>query len=122
MAIKYRQLSPSGDYVFGQGNQEFYYDVEAVGQAIKTRLDLLLGTFWRDLNDGLPLFQKILPSSGSPANLLTVDSIIQKRIAETQDVTAITFFQSVFNGDTRRADFETTVETLYSTLSIQDTL
>lgn len=83
-----------GDYVFGQGNQDFYTDLQATAQAIYTRLQLLQGTFWRALNDGLPAFQQILGIPGNIANISQVDTLIQNRIIETPHVTNIVSYAS----------------------------
>lgn len=122
--MRYRKLTASGDYSFGQGNRDFLYDIEAVAQAIKTRFQLYKGAFWRDVADGLPLFQNILPSPGSPNNLLAVDNILKRRVLGTRDVEGLTFAQSSFNPDTRQYIFACAVQTAYSTspIEIQETL
>lgn len=120
--MKYRRLTESGDYSFGSADQDFVYNLEACAQAIKTRLDLLLDTFWRDLSDGLPLFQRILGASGSESNLLAVDNIIQQRIRGTQGVTDIVSYSSTFNRDTRVYQFQATVQTEWSTTVIEGSI
>lgn len=113
--MKYRRLTNTGDYSFGSPNQNFIYDINAVGQAIQTRLTLFLDTFWRDLSDGIPMFQRIWGTSASAANLLTVDNIIQQRIRGTEGVTELLSYTSQFNRDTRQYTFEAQVQTIYST-------
>lgn len=119
----YRRLSPTGDYTFGAGKQEFLSGVEAVAQAIKTRLQLNKYTFWRDLKDGFPLFTNILGSPGSDANLAIIDTIVKDRISSTPNVIAITAFNRVWNPNTRNYSYTTTVSTIYSqTATIAGTL
>lgn len=115
----YRKLSPTGDMVFGQSALDFYVDIDAVRQAIQTRLDLYLGTFWRDLSDGLPMFQSILGAPGSAANLAAIDQIIQSRIEGTENVTSVVAFSSTFDANTRAYGFTATVQTVYSETIVQ---
>lgn len=112
--MRYRKLTPSGDYTYGQGTADFYVDLYAVTQAMKTRLQLFLDTFWRDLTDGVPMFQSILAQSGSEANVLAVDEIIQTRIKNTEGVLEIIYYDSAFDRDTREYRFQATVQTVYS--------
>jgi hypothetical protein len=113
--MRYRKQTSTGDMVRGQGSLDFYIDEpNAVGQAVKTRLQLNLGSFWRDLNDGLPLFQSIAGRPGSPEYLQSVDTIIQDRIKGTQGVTSIISYESSFNSATRSYRFDATVQTVYS--------
>lgn len=120
--MKYRKLAPNSDYTFGAGNSEFYIDIEAVAQAIKTRLQLFKATFWRDLNDGTPWLQEILGARASEQHLLTVDSIIQNRIAGTTGVLGIVDYNRTYDRDTRRYSYTTTVQTIYSTTVISGVL
>jgi len=121
--MKYRRLSDTGDYTFGAADQDFVYDIDATAQAIKTRLQLYRDSFWRDLPDGLPMFQNILGSRGSISNLAQVDGIIQQRISGTQNVQAITEFSSEFSRDSREYIFTANVQTTFSqNIIIQDSI
>jgi len=121
--MKYRKLTASGDYSFGQGLENFYIDrVEAPAQAAQTRLQLYTGSFWRDLDDGIPMFQSILGTPGSQENLLAIDSIITNRIRQTQGVSDIIGYSSIFNATTRAYEYEATIQTVYSTTVITGTL
>lgn len=119
--MKYRRLSSSGDYTFGHGDSDFVSGVEACTQAVKTRLELYLGTFWRDLTDGLPMYQSILQAYGSPESLEIIDSILRKRIVETQGVTRIISYSSQFDSNTRKFTFSCVIDTIYSqTITFED--
>ena len=50
---KYRRLDANGDMTFGRGAESFAQGVEAVRQAIETRLRLLRGEWWERPADGL---------------------------------------------------------------------
>lgn len=120
--MQYRKLSASGDYTFGQGSLNFYSGVEAVAQAVKTRLQLYEETFWRDLSDGVPMFQKILASPGSVAHVAAIDGIIQSRISDTEGVTALLDFSSSFDPAVRKYSFQATIQTQYSVTVVSGTI
>jgi hypothetical protein len=113
--MKYRKLDENGDYTFGQ-RDEFYYDTEAVAQAVKTRLLLLYGEWWEDTTDGTPLFEEVLGrrfrTDGRPAE---VDLVFSERITTTQGVTEITSFDSGINSNTRGYWADITIKTIYDT-------
>lgn len=94
--VRYRKLSPLGDYVFGGNKNDFHVDAAAAGQAAYTGLQLLLGEWWEDTSQGLPLFQSILGQSGTPEHIRAVDMLIQEAILNVQGVQQITSFQSSY--------------------------
>ena len=116
----YRMLDENGDYVFGRSKHAYLEGVEAVAQAIKTRLRLLYAEWWEDREDGLQLFEKILSSSGSPSNVQAVDFLFKERISGTKGVLSILGYDSNFNDDTRKYTFRAVVETLYGSLIISN--
>ena len=90
--MKYRELDENGDSTFGQNR--FLKNIEAVGQALVTRLKLLYGEWWEQTDDGLPLFERILGVFVSEQSLSAVDLIISERITGTPGVQNITVFTS----------------------------
>lgn len=116
--MKYRKIDANSDYTLGQGSNNFYYDIDAVVQLIKTRLSLRKNTFWRDINDGLPLFQQILGQGAGTESIKAIDSIYSSRIAGTQGVTSLLNYSSSFNSRTRAYGYQATVQTQYSTTVI----
>lgn len=122
MTIRYRKLTSTGDYTFGFSVDNFYLDLQAVAQAIQTRLQLLKESWWRDLNDGLPLFQDILGTPASPENLAAIDGFIQQRIIDTPGVIALVSYESSFNKSTRQYSYTCVVQTQYSETEITGTI
>lgn len=116
--MKYRKLSETGDYTFGQN--KFLKDREAVGQAIITRMKLLYGEWWENTDDGLPLFEQILGTFDSQQNRNAIDLIISERISSTQGVKNIVRFESEFQN--RLYSAQCTINTIYGeiTLSFSD--
>ena len=82
--MKYRAQNSSGDYVFGAGVGNFLSGIDAVAQAIKTKLLLFQNEWWENKNIGLPMLQGIVGVQGSNKN--DADLLIVKRIRETPDV------------------------------------
>jgi len=111
--MKYRQLSPTGDYVFGFGNTSFVVGAEAVAQAIKTKLGLFKGDYWENLNDGLPFFQSIAGFGNKGA----IDLLFQSRVLEVPNVTGITAYTSVLDSD-RKYTANMTVSTAFGTVEV----
>ena len=124
----YRAEDKNSDYILGQGNSEWLSGSEAVAQAIVTSLKLLLGEWWEDVNNGLPLWQSILGQPGSEVNKLSVDNIIRERILETNLngtplVSSIDDYAGTYNANTRAYSFTAIVTTIYSeSVTIKETL
>lgn len=117
--MKYRKLTDSGDYAFGQGLSNFWIDVpQAVGQAAQTRMQLWQETFWRDLNEGLPMMQEILGQPATPDNIDNVNNIIEARLRGTTGLTFITELNTLYDRETRAYGFDATIQTLYSETEI----
>lgn len=109
----YRRLDENGDYIFGRSN-EFLEGSEAVGQAIKTRILLLLGEWWENVREGFPLWQSVLGSAGSEEHLRSIDNIIRDRINRTLGVESIESFDRDFDRETRVYSFKAVVNTEFS--------
>ena len=114
--MKYRRLTPTGDYSFGQGALEYLTDVKAVVQAIETRLKLLQYEWWENLTEGLPLFQRVLTARRE--GLDTVALLIRERILSTPHVTAISAYADSFTDGAYR--FTATVETDYGAVNVAE--
>ena len=109
--MKYRMLDKNGDYQFGHSLQDITYGVYAVAQAVKTRLLLFQGEWWEDMENGLPLFQRIIGQRFSQQDTSIVDSLIKERIITTENVAGISDFQSSYSPDSRNYSFECTIQT-----------
>ena len=99
-----------GDYVFGQGLTDFWIDQrEAPAQAVLTRLKLLKGEWFIDLDDGTDWATRVLGrNTGS-----TYDPEIQARIAGTKQVTQIAQYESINHTDTRQLVVRALIDTAY---------
>lgn len=115
--MRYRILDADKDYTLGKGAQNLFSGTEAVAQAIYTRLFLLQGEWWEDLEDGLPLMQRIL---GYRNTQQAADILIRQRILGTTDVLDLYNFSSSFNDQTRAYTFSCTVSTAYGQVSLAE--
>lgn len=96
--MRYRQLSPTGDYTFGASQLNLLIDSPAtVGQSVLTNLELFFGEWYLDTTVGVPYFQGIL---GKNSQALA-DSIIQDYVANIFGVTGIVNFESELSPSTR---------------------
>lgn len=116
--MRYRILSPTGDYVFGQGASEFLINTpEAVAQAVKTRLALAQGEWYLNLQEGTPYSTSILGESTQEL----YDQAIQDRILGTPGVTRIDSYASLLN-EARELVVACTISTIYGTTTVQQVL
>lgn len=113
--MRYRALSPEGDYLFGPATPWYVNSPQAVAQAIQTRLRLIRGTWFLDDRVGFDL--DLILGYGTQ---VTRDQEVRRVIAETEGVSEITqYSSSVVDREFR---VEATVETIYGTITITETL
>ena len=51
--MRYRKLTETGDYSFGNGSLDYISGVAAIAQAVKTRIMLFLAEWWEDQEEKL---------------------------------------------------------------------
>lgn len=116
--ITYRALSTAGDPLAGNGQGNFVSDINAVAQAIRTRLLLLQGEWWENLNAGTPVFQSMLGVSGSGRNPQAVVMLLKQRILGTPYVLSVSNVQTNYVPATRAFSFSCQVQTQFGTLTV----
>ena len=115
--ITVRRLNPvTWEPQNGNGLQNFISDLDAVAQIISTRLRLFQGEWFLNLLDGLPLFQSILGSSGSPRNLQVITNLIAARITGTPFVIGINSINATYLN--RQFTFKAVVSTQFGTVTV----
>lgn len=115
--MRVRRLDSSGDMMLGHGNSDFYSDdPEGVAQNVKTRLQLWQGQWFLNTADGTPWLQEILGKHEA------VDMIIRNRILGTPGVKEITEFQSVLGPESRTLSIQATLDTIYGSTEISETI
>ena len=103
-----RGLDESGDII--TRGRVFIDGSQAVAQTVVTRLRLFLGEYHLDIRDGTPWFQSIL---GKYDNMNVVESLIRKRISETEGVVRIRSFSTNLDFDERVLTVTCSIETKF---------
>jgi hypothetical protein len=86
--------SPTGDYMFGRGQANFYIDsAYAVAQSAMTRLRLFVGEYFPDLAQGMDWQSDVLGFQTAAV----YDAAVQKCISGTQGFAAFVDYSSVLD-------------------------
>lgn len=109
-----RRLDQNHDMTFGQGLANYAVDAESVAQRVYTRLQLLKGEWFLDIDAGVPYLSEILVK---PAQLDLAESIIKAVILLTDGVKELTSFDLMFNRETRKLAIEASALTDFDTIS-----
>jgi len=110
-----RALDQNGDPMRGNGLQNFLSDIDAIALIIAQRLQLLQGSWWMALSDGLPLFQSIL---GVPNTSSGVALILRRRILGTVGVTAISVLLVNYAAKARSYTVVAVVQTVFGAVAL----
>lgn len=112
--IKYRKLDENGDYMIGRAN-EFHEGLEAMAQAIKTRLKAIQGEWWEGDSTALPFMSEIIGTTRKDKSQL--DLMVIHRITDTIGVISVENIKSSLEG--RTYSFSCDVKTIYGNTSIE---
>lgn len=114
--MRYRKLTEDQDYTFGNGQMDFWRDVpEAVGQACETRLELWLGEFFLDIDEGTAYMQGVLGKHSKQ----DADVTIQDRALGTQGLSNISNYSSEVNPENRGMTVGFNIDTIYGPTAVQ---
>lgn len=111
--MRYRALSPEGDYQFGRAGLFLTNTPEAVAQAITTRLLLWAGEWFLDSKEGTPYKESIL-GYGTQG---TRDVAIRERILGTPGVNQLLSYSSSVDRS-RKMTVTALVDTIYGAATI----
>lgn len=109
--LKYRRTDKDGDMTFGQGEQDFKTDLEAMAQVLKTRLAAAEDEWWEGDIGALPYFTDILGMASTEENRAAVDLMIINRIMDTVGVLGVSDVESFI--ENRHYRFNCKVQTVY---------
>lgn len=115
--MKYRRLDAKGDYVFGAGSQNFVTDLDAIRQAVQTRLLLLYGEWWENITTGLPLFQSIINQFNIETVKNGAESLVSKQILSVDGVSAVKNVSVEFT--LRKFSYYATIDTVYGETEVE---
>ncbi len=107
-----RGLSPSGDWLFGGGINNYVQNQLAVEQDINCRLKSFLGNCFFATSDGIDWFTFLAGSKNQTAVLLAVNAVI----LNTQNVTGIVTSNVNYNYVNRVISITYTVNTAFSSI------
>lgn len=113
--ILYLRLDETNDPVFDPN--AVLEDLDAVTQAIDTRLKLLQGEWWENLNEGLPLFQQILGVSRKKGSQDLASLSIIARIKGTPFVSSVVNVNSSLDA-TRKLNFSAVAQTSFGSVPV----
>lgn len=117
--MKYRRLDENSDMSLGHGGADYLTDLpETVAQAVVTRLRLLTGEWFLDLTEGTPYTPAVLGKHTKDS----YDMAIRERVFDTQGVTSIMEYESVFDGETRTLTVTIYIDTMYGPIKLQEVL
>ena len=111
--MRYRALSPSGDYQYGRSGLFLTDTPAAVAQSVRTRLLLESGEWFLDADEGTPYSTQILGYGTKD----TRDLAIKTRILDTPGVTELTNYFSTVTPD-RLFIVNATINTKYGPASV----
>ncbi len=124
--MRYRALDANGDYTFGQGQANFLINSPAAaGQAVETRLGLVQGSWFLNIQDGTPYLTDVVGAGKRQ----TADMAIRAVILETQGITnaglvnlinKITNYSSLIVN--RKLSIAATLDTIFGITDIQQVL
>lgn len=112
--MRVRKVDVNGDMTFGGNQASFYRDQpEAVAQVVESRLNLWLGEWFLDLNEGTPYQTQVLGKYTEKSR----DPVMQDRILGTPGVTELKAYSSTTNGNTRSFFVSAEIVTAYTSLA-----
>lgn len=115
--MKYRKLDSNGDYTFGNNNADYVTDLDAVVQAIRTKILLFYGEWWEDIGIGIPMFQSLIGQVNPEGLKQSATLLLTKRIQELNEVTSVNNIDLKI--EKRTISFSADVDTVYGQASVE---
>ena len=109
--LKYRKLDENDDMLFGHGDNDFLYGLDAMAQVIQTRLKAIYNEWWEGDETALPWFTDILGARASMFKKDEVDLMIIERLMDTIGVISVSDIESTLTN--RQYFFRCKVQTVY---------
>lgn len=113
--MRYRKLDENRDMTFGNQQNDFYRDVpEAPAQSVLTRLGLFTGEWYVDISEGTPYQGGVLGKHTQAS----YDPILRDRILNSEGVSAIFSYESIYDGDLRTLTVRAEIDTIYGSTTV----
>ena len=115
-SILYLRLDEDYDPVFDPGAE--LSNLDAVAQAIKTRLLLFQGEWWENLNEGTPMFQEIIGRRATGGQLQIMSLALTQRVAGTPYVSSVQNAEIKYDPFTRALSFSCIAQTSFGEVPV----
>lgn len=109
--LKYRKLDENGDMVFGHGDKDFLYGLDAMGQVIQTRLKAIRDEWWEGDPTAIPWTTDVIGARVTTFSKDRIDLMVIERLMDTVGVNSVSDIESSFVN--RRYTFSCKVQTVY---------
>ena len=117
--MRYRKLDVNGDYSFGAGKADFHVNSpEAVAQAVLTRLNLWVGEWFVNVDDGTGWTTDVLGKGTSSLYEL----MLRDRTLGAPGVKSILDFQATYKADSRELNVQIDIDTIYGQATVSGDL
>lgn len=117
--MRCRVLSPLGDYSFGNNEQDYIGDVEAVAQVVKTKVLLFFGEWFENTGIGIPMFQSIVGQMNPEAIKMSATLLITQRIMEVEQVESVDNVEVIIDHNTREMRFVIDITTTLGSTTVE---
>lgn len=118
--MRYRKIV-DGEPQFGQSRKDFLQGIDAVAQAISTRLKLFTNEWWEDLEDGLPVWTQIMGNmqlSADDVGMLITERILGTELNGTNLVPNMVSVENTYNSTIRKFSYNGVAKSLYGQISV----
>lgn len=105
------RLDTDGDWTFGQGLSNYASFEGSIKQSITTRLKSFANDWFLDMDANVDWIAIL----GAKNNEIRIKREVDRVVSETDGVVKITKLELVVNRETRRANIQISVSTLFST-------
>lgn len=114
--IQYLRLDSDYDPIFDPAAS--LIDLDAVAQAIQTRLLMFQSEWWENLNLGTPMFQSILGASGSQKSQAAMAASLTNVISGSPYVSGVQNINTSFNSVTRQFSYSAIAQTSFGAVPV----
>ena len=117
--LKYRRIDEKEDeWIFGHGENDFLYGIDAMRQVIMTRLKAIAGEWWEGDPTAIPYFDILNGYGATDKRKELIDLIVVERITDTIGVISVSDIVSSID-ENRHYSFSCKVKTVYGTTTAE---
>lgn len=119
--MRYRRMDENGDYVFGNGKNDFLEGTKAFAQAVSTKLNLFKSEWFEDITDGLPFYQEIAGTfiTDEPEIINLVTQKYFDRMGKVPGFVEVENYEESFDSSARKYSLSAKISSEYGTVNIK---